>query len=439
MRLTHWLCTALFWLGTSAMAAPALNQFQTHFPLVTPAGSAYYQLTLTEQAYQASNRTDCGDLRVFNATGEVLPYAVNMPTAPAAQRQTPTVPWFALPPQTPHSTAQTNGLIIDDDGRLRAAPRQQPLPQRGGDIIDLSQTPGQIQALRLTLQDDSYRGAVNVSISDDLQQWRDIGQSQLLKLGMQGQQLRQERIDLNGSPARYVLLQWPSTPPTIASVRAETSVSGEQTAAVRQWTPATALTGEPGKGDYRFESNGCFSIDRLRIRLPQPNTVAQATLYSRAAAQDAWQPVWQGTLYRLHDAKGDQENQPFDLPPNHHRYWRLQVDISGGGLGQGLPQPVFGWQPATLTFVARGQPPFTLAVGDAQTVSEATARASLLLDREQAVASATLGPASHNAVKPPQQPVNYRPYLLWTALLVAVALLGLMAWRLSRPAKDQQD
>lgn len=438
MRHRHWLYTTLLWLAANVTAAPVLGQFQTHFPLIAPAGSAYYQLTLTEQAYQASRRADCADMRVFNATGEVLPYAVSLPTPPTAKRQTPNVPWFALPPQTAQRTPQTNGLIIDGNGQLRAAPQQPQLPQRGGDIVDLSQTPGKVEALQLTLQDDSYRGAVNVSVSDDLQQWREIGQNQLLKLGMQGQQLRQERIELNGESARYVLLQWPSTPPTIATVRAETSVTDQQPATARQWTPATALTGDTGKGDYRFESNSCFSSDRLRIHLSQPNTVAQATLYSRAAPQDAWQPVWQTTLYRLHDANGDQENPPFALPPSDHRYWRLQVDTSGGGLGQGLPGLVFGWQPATLTFVARGQPPFTLAVGNAQTGSETTARTSLLLDREQAVATAKLGAASHNPVKQTPQAVNYRPYLLWAALLAAVALLGWMAWRLTRPIDDQQ-
>lgn len=436
MRKFSFILTLACWIPL-IQAAPTLNQFQTHFPLTVSGQSAYYALQLTAPAYQASQRNNCADMRVFNSTGEILPYAISTPAPAAKQMQRQPVPWFALPAQTPRTKPQTSGIVIDGDGRLRTESNDQSLPQRGGDIVDLSQLTNGANALLITIQDSSYRGEVNISVSDDLQNWQDIGRGQLLKLNYEGQQLKQERIDLNGVRSRYVMLQWQWVPPSITGINAETDVTTRTTIpSTRQWTQASIRSADAQKGEYLFESGACYAVDRLRIRLPQPNTVARATLYSRASQQDNWQPVLHTTLYRLHDTHGDQENPPFELPPSQHRHWRLQVDTNGGGLGQGKLQAAFGWQPATLIFVARGSAPFTLAVGNNQTDTAAVDRQSLLLGREQAIAEAKLGTATKNVTTPTAQPVNYRPYILWGTLILAVALLGFMAWRLARPASN---
>ena len=100
-----------------------------------------------------------------------------------------------------------------------------------------------------------------------------------------------------------------------------------------------------------------------------------------------------------------------------------------------------GWRPATLTFVARGTPPFTLAVGSATTVSSAVSRDDLLMGASAVPATARVG----DALSPEQaakaqsagDPDARRRYLLWAALLLAVGSLAAIAWRLARGAHAQ--
>ena len=77
MRL--WLLAAL--LSSAAWSNPNVVDFNYNQALITPSGSAQYQLSLPLSVYQHSQRSDIGDLRVFNAAGELVPYALRTPSA----------------------------------------------------------------------------------------------------------------------------------------------------------------------------------------------------------------------------------------------------------------------------------------------------------------------------------------------------------------------
>jgi len=203
-----------------------------------------------------------------------------------------------------------------------------------------------------------------------------------------------------------------------------------------QWRPGLAPVQTPAAGDYQFDTGGVFPVERVKIRLPQANTVAQATFYARADAQAPWRPVTSARLFRLAgaDGKGEQESAAITVPATGERYWRLQVDTRGGGLGAGAPQLAIGWRPATVTYAARGNVPFMLAVAEVAR-GNPVARADLLAGASPAIAQAQLGamsdsPADALTAEPPGG--RQRQWVLWGALLAAVAVLGGMAWRLFR-------
>jgi hypothetical protein len=449
--LTGWCC-ALVALWTSAPVAAA-DQFAKRFALQLEAGAAYYSVTLPAAVYAASERGDLGDVRVFNGAGEPVPYSLDAAREPA---HLPPVlypaRWFPLPPAAAVGSAPL-GVTIAADGSLRATSAPPAREQHDTDLIDVGRAfpkgastgsphSNQVSALLVHLRDDNYQGRVTVEGSDDLRHWQPAGDAQLLKVSYNGSTLSQDRIELDGVRARYLRLHWLDGVPYVDSMEMEVRTFAADTAqrAERVWNEGIVARAGPKPGEYFFVTGGPYPVDRLRLNLPQPNTVAPAVVYSRAGLDAPWRQVASATLFRLHNGAVEQSNPALELKPDTDRLWRVVVDTRSGGLGAGTLALAAGWSPATLTFVARGAAPFTLVVGDADAVSAAVSRADLLMGASSVAAVARVGDPLRATEETNAQFASWdadarRRYLLWTALVLAVGSLGLIAWRLARGAR----
>ncbi|WP_416269160.1 DUF3999 domain-containing protein (plasmid) [Burkholderia cepacia] len=433
---------ALLGLSLLASFAAADGPPAQRFSLDLDGTAAYYQLTVPQPVYAASRRDDLGDVRIFNGAGEPVPYSLDAPAAaaPAVPPTRTPVHWFPLPPARADNGSAPLGVTVGPDGALRAGVAAPARAKHGADLVDLSHADGDIDALLVHVSDDSYQGRVAVEASDDLRSWRSLGSTQLLKVGRGDDMLVQERIALEGAAPRYLRLDWLDGAPAIASIDVEThprDARGTDTASVpRQWRNAMRVRAGGTPGEYLFDTDGAYPVDRVRIDLPQPNTVARATLQSRADAQAPWRDVTGAVLFRLQGKAGEQRNPPLEFAANTtDRTWRIVVDMRNGGFGSGQPAVVIGWHPAALTFVARGAPPFTLGVGDASLVSSAVGRDALLVGMAPEVRPARVGaalPVSAVTPAPAADTDAPRRYVLWGALVVAVGVLGTIAWRLAK-------
>ncbi|CAE6813452.1 DUF3999 domain-containing protein [Paraburkholderia haematera] len=446
--VTGW-CLALstVWVSTPGVAA---DRFAQRFALEFESGAAYYSVTLPAAVYAASQRADLGDVRVFNGAGEPVPYSLDTPReasrAPATLRP---ARWFPLPSAAPGSTGAPLGVTIAADGSLRATSAPPDRAQHDTDLIDVArETRGEarVDALVVHVRDDNYQGRVSVESSDDLRNWQPAGEAQLLKVSYNGSTLSQDRIELNGRRARYLRLHWLDGAPYVESIDAQVQAAGADNAqradTQREWRAGIVARPGPKDGEYYFDTGGSYPVDRLRLNLPQPNTVAPAAVYSRTGLEAAWREVSSATLFRLHNGTVEQSNPSLEMAPDTDRQWRVVVDTRNGGLGSGTLTVAAGWRPATLTFVARGAAPFTLAVGSASAVSSAVSRADLLMGASSVAVTARLGEAQADeqgadAQSRAKDPDAMRRYMLWTALLLAVGSLGAIAWRLARGAQPQ--
>ncbi|AOY01596.1 hypothetical protein BJP62_14725 [Jeongeupia sp. USM3] len=351
-----------------------------------------------------------------------MPFAVSG-VAPAANREhEQKLAFFAVPALTTEQVTQ------DADGRLQL---QKMVPDKPiGLLFDTSQLPaGQWQALHLQLSDDSYRGRVQWLLSDDLQDWRAGGQHELLKLASGP---GQTTLNLAGQRARYLRLDWLDKPFHLQRASLHWRELRHADAALRwsNWQRAT-----PGRqsGEYLFDLGQRAPFERLEIRLPQVNTVVLAHWYSRDSAQVPWQALAQGKLSQLGQASLRVEG--FGSVPK--RYWRLVVDTRQGGLGKGMPELRAAWQPEQITFVARGGGPFWLAYGYEKAGAAPQTLGELLDGSTVQIASATLAAALPLQARASVTRVvtdsdRWRKVGLWASLLLAVLLLGAMAWKLLR-------
>jgi hypothetical protein len=447
--------------AAAASAAERPDDYAYGARLDADGKEALYEVTVPATLYRGVAAADLRDVRVFNGSGEVVPHAWRarrmQGVEPAAQVAVTLFPLKAA------AGAALDGLAIrvhrgpggavtvdvTSGAAVEAAPRR-----TVGYLLDLTGFDRGLRALEFDWEAPAggFAGKLRVDGSDDLGSWRQlVGAAPLVDLDVGGSRLQQKRVELPRQGVKYLRLSWmpqaDGTPvPELTGVRAE--LLEKFVEVPREWTFVQSGKGAKS-GEYVFDTGGHFPVDRVRLHLPEPNTVVQVELLARDKADQPWRHVAQGVVYRLR--KGDVEiGSPELTAVASDRYWLLRVDQKGGGLGAGAPRLEAGWIPHRLVFAARGVPPFQLAYGkrDAKAAAYAietlvpgfredtgaTIRAAKAAEAQkvnvqsaQALAPTELGGEARRV-----ETIDWKRWTLWGALILGVVVLGVMAWRLTR-------
>lgn len=430
-----------------AGAAERPQDFAYAIAIHADALDALYQIEIPAAVYRGVTRADLGDIRIFNAQGEVVPHAFR-PRAASSMEKTAAVelPLFPLYAEAGGEFEGMNvriqkradGAIINvvSFGKGVAAQRR-----LRGYVLDASGLNKPLQALSFDWKSaaEGYAGKVRVEGSDDLARWSVLVQdAPLLSLEFGGHSLQQKRVELRAQKNKYLRVSWPRNqkPLELMSVRAEPAASTLEPQRVWQAFPAPPVGGKPG--DYEYDLGGHFPFDRVRVELPQMNALAPLQVLTRAKPDENWRPVTSAVVYRLRH-QGDDLNSPeIAVAGRGERYWLLRVDQKGGGIGAGVPMLNIGWVPQQLVFAARGAGPFQLAYGNREAKAVTYGIDSLVpgykTETELKVKSATLGdPVTLAGVARLREPIDYKKWALWASLILGVAVLGWMAYGLARP------
>ena len=202
-----------------------------------------------------------------------------------------------------------------------------------------------------------------------------------------------------------------------------------EAAAVRQTDKA---------GDYRFEPGG-DPLNRLRVTLPEPNTLVPAQV-RRACRRSALAVARDGgVLYRLtHDGR-EIVNADLDLDGSWEQ-WLLRLDRAPGvGSGHAPDRGRLG-PAADRVRRARREPVSTRLrrrSGEPADLPIQTLVPGWRSDEEPKAAAATAGPQQTSAgPRALRATPDYKTWALWASLALGVLLLAWMAWILAREMKD---
>jgi hypothetical protein len=428
------------WLVPRAAAALTPQDFAYGMPIMATQVAAAYRVQLPVDVYKVSMREDLGDVRVFNAQGEAVPYAITptngrnagMPS-PAAATQS-----LALFPLHGDAQAGTPGLRVTLDSP-NGAIKLQAEGRTAGDapvtqyLLDARPFDAAIAALQLSWPESSadFSGRMRIECSDDLANWRlVVAAAPIANLHAGTQQLIESRIETPNIQAKFWRLSWLGHGPSfeLGDVRAQ----GAQGPPRIDWS-TLVVTGKAdphSAGDYDFDLGARFPLERVNLILPDTNSVYLADFKSRAHAKDAWREVTRAGVYRLATADGQQSNGPIEVALNRDRYWR--VHLSGDSANVAVRLEV-SFTPGELTFVAHGPPPYMLAYGS-NAVSAAATDLSVM-PSGALISTATLGSRSplggESRIAAGGSPFDQRN-VLWSVLVIGVAGLATMAARLAR-------
>ncbi len=444
--------------GTAGIAGAAEGPQDFAFGMAIQADSndALHEIEIPAAVYRGVTRGDLGDLRVFNGQGEVVPHALRPRVAITEQTEAAVrVPVFPLYGDAVGKIKDLNvrvekrgdGTIIGIQSRAKGAPGKN---QLRGYLLDASTLKLAVQALKFDWKGDSasFVGKVKVDGSDDLAGWTNLADNAALaRLTFDGHRVERDRVELRPAKFKYLRISWPENQRPLESLNVRAEPVAKWVASPRMWQTVSGSPVAGKAGEYSYDLGGYIPVDRLRVELPQVNSLVQLQIHRRAKPNDPWRTSLSTVAYRLRDRDSEVMSPEIAVTTNSERFWLLRVDQKGGGVGSGVPAMQIGWVPQKLIFAARGAGPFQLVYGSSGVKPAAFAIESLIpgyrTDAEFKVKPAALGEQVTLAGSAQLRARwDYRKIALWGSLIVGVGLLGWMALRLSRqiakPPADSQ-
>jgi hypothetical protein len=426
-----------------AATAQTVDEFAFAVPVEVTGGDAFYRLVIPQPVYEATSFADLRDLRVFNGSGEAVPYAFRSIEL-RSQKPEP-VALSIFPLRGPRNArAEDLDLSVGRTGD-KVSVRLHTRGDAGGKkvllgyLIDASTLKNPLSGITVQWGSEGADRLTSVKLetSGDLKNWTTLANDVPLGgVSHAGQRLERNTIEFRSRQEKYLRLTWLDADKAIEldSVRGMVAEQWEQPE--RMWKEVVATPDATRPGDFLFDLEGRFPIDRLEFRLPQENTVVPVQVLSRNDPKDKWKPLSATVAYRLKQEGRELTSPALPLSGHADRYWLLTVSMKGGGIGAGDLGVRAGWIPRELVFTARGNGPFRLAYGNAR------AEASSLYEEAMVPGLRSEHPPNISLVGTGLQqklagasamdaPVNVKKWALWAALLAAVALLAWMAWRLS--------
>lgn len=436
---------------TSVLAAdPASeltpNDFAYGIKVITTGEAAAYRVALPLAVYQTVVHPDLSDVSVFNERGEPVPFRLERPRSQSTTQPTQT-------PLTLFTLRGDPGKALDavrvtiESGNTRV---ELPANANGETVapssyvIDARSLSAPIAAFNLGWPADApdFAGRVRIEASDDLGIWRTIVfNAPIANLHAGDARIIERRVELTPATAKYWRLSWPDTPAPFELTTITAEPARDRVDVTRETATVGGKPLASKRGEFEFDLGAKIPVDRLTLELPEQNSIVEVEMLSRAAPQDPWRHVTRAGFYRLKNAaNAELTNGLVAVDPTSDRYWLARVDMRGGGLGPSAPKLRAGWLPHDIVFLARGAGPFTLAYGSSAAQSVASLSG---VPTTVAIANAALGEPNAlggaSRLEPVRQKLNLwsKTTVLWTVLVIGVAVLAFMAYRLARELKDK--
>ncbi len=461
----------MVFLSSQAASAEPLtsHDFAFNAPLLQAESNgqaSLRQVILPVSVYEKMQRRDLGDLRVFSADGQVVPYQIQR-LAQKASVQKMALAVYPLSEEQSKNAANIQVVI-----NQQADKNQLSIQQQLGDtdkkishveyqyILENKNRQGRLCKITLDWKgtQDNVIAPLSLQSSNNLQDWRSLDNglnvSRFITRPGSGTYHSDDDVDFNCTSDQYLRLSWLKREQqnTLVSAQGHYQQGAQQ---ALQWKSL----GKPvydKDGNWLFENNSVAAATQMSFVAPQNGLIYKGRLYSRNDKKAPWKPIQNITQYRLNlgdakpvDAKNatrqkESQSRPFSLVANNDRYWKLQIQ-NGTRLNQNqLPEIRVAWPQRRLIFLAQGKPPFKLAFGNplVQPISDLG-----LTQLIHGFTSTNLKPAPVSLGKIQkvegyqaanlETPIPWKTIGLWVVLLAGTAVLGIMALSLYRQMDDK--
>lgn len=441
-----------------------LADYPYRLPLLVAPQAGVVSLALAPEVYMNAKSADLADLRLFDADGKKIAFALHQPEAPARiESTTLDIKSFPL-----RGAAAKNGgnLALDiktnTQGQVSSVKIKQAKGEQGAHalqalLLDLglknALQPPLLDKIHLSLPSgmQEYAAQVWLAVSDDLQHWDTIAVADLRWLNnAQGERLVQDEIVFPQRRFRYARLSWNAgTPIEFGKIYA----NGEKQQRAAVAMDSLVLPPMAGKfpQDLSYPTAIAIPIEKISLIFDEQNVVLPVEIGNyrelpKLQGEQKWEfQRWMAaSFYQIKQDGQLRQSGEINLPPNHaaHLVLRRKADAIA------KPHLKISWQSARLVFLTSGKAPYTLAFGrnDVSSIQSPLEEVApgFQVDEIKRFAPGKFGklqtyraPAlaadlATEASKSAQQ----RRYLLWAVLLAGVAIMALLVMRLFKQMKS---
>jgi Protein of unknown function (DUF3999) len=434
--------------GTAFAQENARDRFAYAAKIDAPGEEVAYQVTLPLHVYQNTVSPAFDDLRIVNAAGEVLPYALATTASVKAADSTGPEPVSFYPLRGDAAlgagalklSIRSDGTTVDIQGSQSGTTAKHLL----GYLLDVRKINRPFDELVLHWPEDAddFSLTLNVEMSDNLLNWTSAGTAAIANLHYIGQTFLQPRLSLGGVSAHYLRLTWRADETPVELTAVEVIPLAGVTMAARLLVQSRALAVANAPAEFRFELPGRLPVDRVNIQLPEANSAALAEIQSRSSEKVSWHSVASINLYRLRTRSASEVVNPAAaVAMTSDRYWRVVLTPAPAASVTSLSVDT-SWLPMTVQFLARGAKPYELLYGNVDAKSAATPLQALLAGLQTSDAGlsqarlatplAAGGPVRLQPAPPAPVPLPWKTWVLWATLVAGAILIGTLAFRMLR-------
>jgi len=289
------LLTILLAIVSFTAAGQKPDEFAYSIPVEGTGGDAFYRIAIPQSVYEATAFSDLRDLRVFNGSGEPVPHAFRSIAMVSQKPEPVSLPFFPLRGPRDARAEDLDLNVVRSGGKVSVT-----LHVRGdsgaqkvllGFLVDASALRAPLSGLLVGWGPAGAEQLTSVRIeaSDDLKHWTTlVSDAPLGGLSHAGQRLERNTIEYRSREAKYLRLTWLDAGKAIEVNAVRGLVPEQWQPPERMWKEVTAKPDAATPGDYQFDLEGRFPIDRLELTLPQENTVVPVQVFSRSDPKDKW-------------------------------------------------------------------------------------------------------------------------------------------------------
>jgi hypothetical protein len=472
-------CASLFACAAISADDVQPKDFAWRATLTLPAGASVARVDVPVDALLRLQTSAASDVRVFNATGAVVPFAVLGNSD--LQRATAVTQTNSYPAHVLYA-ADASKNVATKAGRDAVQVQVSTASGKGGAWVRWDSAAGAVPVAGATVlpaalfdtrgdtatwsavqvQGELPRNALvhmTVETSANLKDWAavpvkgplfhfdgtDAPSSKVLEF--------QQAISVKG---RYLRLSWEGSEGVTV-----TALTGQVASTRTSPPPLRADLGNGALQDNGLQWRLGFAtpIAALHLQATQNNSLIPVRIQSRVDASQPWLMLASTVVYRI-DAQGATgRNAATALGGATVRQLRVEPS-NAAQLADGAFQATVEFAPVQIAFLASGPGPYTLAVGRAQT-GPAAVDASLLgsvlggaqgagsaanaAEKWAALPAASIGDVQATAQDAAGQAagddwaarLTSRSAMLWAVLVLGVLVLGGVAYSLLKQLKDR--
>lgn len=431
--------------GTSADPDKATSYLAT-MPVEPAAGGRLQYLALPAEALIALQRDDLADIRVFDGRGKALPLVrIDENTRTDATRSSSPVPSFPI--IGPVGSLKLSGvtLRIDDGDKARVVGLDGRIDPGGSDASGVAGTLLDTRKVRdpavaIELEAELPAGqpvTFTLERSADLKAWQPLAErvffrSQDSAQVLGGSAIALPSVNLEG---QYVRVSWSAASPLVSPVSIHAARVATSRLAPRQRVAVnTSPAGLADAHEVRFATAFATPIAALRLSDADGDGVIPVKAYGRKDLENPWTLLGAGVVR--------QGEALIEFRSSGFTHYRIEADKRTGGF-EHAPSLQLLFDPVAVAVQFNDTAPYTLAAGLAAAPDTYLTAQEILPDgQELDPASLPRAKARSDAARPPvvsltasgDERLAPRNILLWLALVLAVVVLALAVFRLSRPA-----